>query len=228
MILAVPKETYPGERRVALAPASVPSLKKLGLDVALERGAGAAAGFPDRDYEEKGAHIAASRDELVASASLVAQVRSLASSASGPPPDLGWVRPQHVLVGFLDPIGAPEGVRALAERGATAFALDLIPRITRAQAMDALSSVATIIGYKAVLLAADRLPRLFPMMMTAGGTLAPAKVFVIGGGVAGLQAIATARRLGGVVEAYDVRRCVMYMVVFVWCVLVFVDLVCRG
>jgi NAD(P) transhydrogenase subunit alpha len=208
MIAAVPKETYPGERRVAVVPASLPALGKLGLEVVVEAGAGLAAGFPDQQYLEKGARLAASRAELLASASVVLQVRSLASSASGPPPDFGWLGPQHILVGFLDPIGAPAGVSALAERGATAFALDLIPRITRAQAMDALSSVATIIGYKAVLLAADRLPRLFPMMMTAGGTLAPAKVFVIGGGVAGLQAIATARRLGAVVEAYDVRPAV--------------------
>jgi NAD(P) transhydrogenase subunit alpha len=207
MLAAVPKETYPGERRVALVPASLPALVKLGLEVAVEPGAGLPAGFPDEEYKAKGARLLP-RAELLAAGGLVLQVRSLAASPSGPPPDLGWLKPAHTLVGFLDPIAAPAGVQALAERGATAFALDLIPRTTRAQAMDALSSVATIIGYKAVLLAADRLPRLFPMMMTAGGTLAPAKVFVIGGGVAGLQAIATARRLGAVVKAYDVRPAV--------------------
>jgi len=205
MIAGVPKESYPGERRVALIPASLPALAKLGLEVVVEPGAGDAAGFPDEAYREKGARIAGSRAELFETGRLLLQVRSFAASPSGPPPDLGPLNSGHVVVGFLDPIGAPGGVKTLAERGATAFALDLIPRTTRAQAMDALSSVATIIGYKAVLLAADTLPRMFPMLMTAGGTLTAAKVFVIGGGVAGLQAIATARRLGAVVEAYDIR-----------------------
>jgi NAD(P) transhydrogenase subunit alpha len=183
----------------------MPALQKLGLEVVIEAGAGVAAGFPDGDYREKGARIAATREEVFGAAGMILQVRSLASSRTGPPPRLDHVRSGQVVVGFLDPIGAPEGVRTLAERGATAFALDLIPRITRAQAMDALSSQATIIGYKAALLAADTLPRMFPMLMTAAGTLAPARVFVIGGGVAGLQAIATARRLGAVVEGYDIR-----------------------
>ena len=205
MIAGVPKESYPGERRVALIPASLPALAKLGLEVVVEPGAGDAAGFPDEAYREKGARIAGSRAELFETGRLLLQVRSFVASPGGPPPDLGPLNSGHVVVGFLDPIGAPGGVKTLAERGATAFALDLIPRTTRAQAMDALSSVATIIGYKAVLLAADTLPRMFPMLMTAGGTLTAAKVFVIGGGVAGLQAIATARRLGAVVEAYDIR-----------------------
>jgi NAD(P) transhydrogenase subunit alpha len=205
MIAGVPKETYPGERRVAVIPAALPSLVKLGLEVLVEKDAGLAAGFPDESYAEKGAKIAPTREEVFAASDAVLQVRSLASSPTAPPPKLDLVRPGQVLVGFLDPIGAPRGIQAVAERGATAFALDLIPRITRAQAMDALSSMATIIGYKAVLLAADTTPRMFPMLMTAGGTLAPARVFVIGAGVAGLQAIATARRLGAVVEAYDVR-----------------------
>jgi NAD(P) transhydrogenase subunit alpha len=208
MKAGVPKETFPGERRVAVIPAVLPALGKLGIDVIVEAGAGLAAGFPDEAYVEKGATVAATREEVFGRAEAILQVRSLASSRTAPPPNLGLVRKGQVVVGFLDPIGAPEGIQAVAERGATAFALDLIPRITRAQAMDALSSMATIIGYKAVLLAADTTPRMLPMLMTAGGTLTPARVFIIGAGVAGLQAIATARRLGAVVEAYDVRPAV--------------------
>ena len=204
MLAGVPKETFPGERRVAVIPAVLPALAQWGLEVLVESGAGEAAGFPDALYVEKGARLG-SRDDVFGTADAVLAVRSLASSHLAPPPDLSVLRGGQVVVGFLDPIGAPEGVKALADRGTTAFALDMIPRISRAQAMDALSSVATVIGYKAVLLAADTLPRMLPMMMTAGGTLSPAKLFVIGAGVAGLQAIATARRLGAVVEAYDVR-----------------------
>lgn len=208
MIVGIPKETYPGERRVAAIPAVLPALAKLGIEVLVEKDAGLAAGFPDEGYVEKGARIAPTRDAVFSAAETILQVRSLASSPTAPPPKLDLLRRGQVVVGFLDPIGAPQGIQAVAERGATAFALDLIPRITRAQSMDALSSMATIIGYKAVLLAADTTPRMFPMLMTAGGTLAPARVFVIGAGVAGLQAIATARRLGAVVEAYDVRPAV--------------------
>jgi NAD(P) transhydrogenase subunit alpha len=204
MLAGVPRETFPGERRVAAIPAVVPALAALGLEVLVEQGAGESAGFPDPLYVEKGARVVP-RAEVFGSADLLLAVRSLAASHIAPPPDLSAVRAGQVVVGFLDPIGAPEGVQALAQRGAVAFALDLIPRISRAQAMDALSSVATVIGYKAVLLAADTLPRMFPLMMTAGGTLAPARLLVIGAGVAGLQAIATARRLGAVVEAYDIR-----------------------
>jgi NAD(P) transhydrogenase subunit alpha len=204
MLAGVPTESFPGERRVALIPAVVPSLTALGLEVVVEHGAGEAAGFPDPLYAEKGARLA-TRAEVFGAADLVLAVRSLASSRIAAPPDLSPLRDGQAVVGFLDPIGAPEGVQALASRGVTAFALDLIPRISRAQAMDALSSVATVIGYKAVLLAADTLPRMFPLMMTAGGTLTPTRLFVIGAGVAGLQAIATARRLGAVVEAYDIR-----------------------
>jgi H+-translocating NAD(P) transhydrogenase subunit alpha len=203
MILGVPAETFPGERRVAVTPAVVPKLAELGLEVVIEAGAGEAAGFPDALYREKNARVVPRGEALAAE--MVVAVRSLASSHMAPPPDLSFLRPTQTVVGFLDPIGAPEGVKAIADRGVTAFALDLIPRISRAQAMDALSSQATVIGYKAVLLAADTLPRMFPLMMTAGGTLTPARVFVIGAGVAGLQAIATARRLGAVVEGYDIR-----------------------
>jgi NAD(P) transhydrogenase subunit alpha len=208
MLAGVPKETFPGERRVAVIPTVLPSLAKLGIELLVEADAGVAAGFPDETYVEKGARIASTREEVFASSSLILQVRSLASSPTAPPPNLDLLRRDQVVVGFLDPIGAPEGIKAVADRGVVAFALDLIPRITRAQSMDALSSMATIIGYKAVLLAADTTPRMVPMLMTAGGTLAPARVFVIGAGVAGLQAIATARRLGAVVEAYDVRPAV--------------------
>src|SRR5712691_11890101 len=207
MIAGVLKETAPGERRLAAVPPSVPLLAKSGLEVVIEAGAGEAAGFPDAAYTDKGARVLPSRQEVLAAARVLLQVRPLGDTHGGAPrvDDFGA---GHVVVGMLDPLGNPAGVQALAARGATAFALELIPRITRAQAMDVLSSSATITGYKAVLLAASALPQMFPMLMTAGGTLAPARVFVIGAGVAGLQAIATAKRLGAVVQAYDVRPAV--------------------
>jgi NAD(P) transhydrogenase subunit alpha len=202
MIVAVLKETLEGERRVALIPAALPPLVKLGLEIVVEAGAGDAAGFPDAAYVEKGARIVASRAEAIAAAEILLQVRPLRGGS------LAGIGARHVIVGFLDPLGAPQGLPPFAATGATAFALELLPRTTRAQAMDVLSSAATVVGYKAVLLAAGALPRMFPMMMTAGGTLTPARVFVIGGGVAGLQAIATAKRLGAIVQAYDVRPAV--------------------
>ena len=202
MIAGVLKETSPGERRVAVVPSAFPLLAKAGVEVVIESGAGVAAGFPDGAFKDKGARIAGSRAEVLEAARVLLQVRPLAGG--GPE----GVTRDHVLVGLLDPLGAPAGIQTLAARGVTAFALELIPRITRAQAMDVLSSAATITGYKAVLLAASALPQMFPMLMTAGGTLAPARVFVIGAGVAGLQAIATAKRLGAVVNAYDVRPAV--------------------
>ena len=189
-------------------PTALPFLAKAGLEVVLESGAGVAAGFPDSTFAEKGARVAASPSDVLGAARLVLQVRPLARAPDGkrvPPDGLGR---GHVLVGMLDPLGDPAGIQALAATGATAFALELIPRITRAQPMDVLSSAATVTGYKAVLLAANALGQMFPMLMTAGGTLAPARVLVIGAGVAGLQAIATARRLGAVVQAYDVRPAV--------------------
>jgi NAD(P) transhydrogenase subunit alpha len=206
MIVGVAKETWPGERRVALVPALVAGLKKAGLDVVLEAGAGERAGFPDAEYAAKGARLAA-REE-VAKADVILQVRSLSGRPDGPPPALDLVRRGQTVIGFLEPLAAPSGVAALNERGAAALAMELIPRITRAQSMDALSSTATVVGYKAVLLAAAALPRMFPMLMTAAGTVASAKVFVVGAGVAGLSAIATGRRLGATVEAYDVRPAV--------------------
>jgi NAD(P) transhydrogenase subunit alpha len=199
------KETWPGETRVAVVPGAVAALAKSGVEVVMEPGAGASAGFPDEEYQERGATFAP-RAQVLADATLVLAVRSFA--AGHDQEALSRLASRHVVVGFLEPLQRPEGVKALAARGATAFALELVPRITRAQSMDALSSTATVVGYKAVLLAADNLPRMIPMLMTAAGTVAPARVFVIGAGVAGLQAIATARRLGAVVEAYDVRPAV--------------------
>ena len=208
MIAGVLKETFPGERRVAVVPSAFPLLAKAGVEVVIESGAGVSAGFPDGAFKDKGARIAGSRAEVLEAARVLLQVRPLASAAGAESGGLEGVGRDHVLVGLLDPLGAPAGIQTVAARGITAFALELIPRITRAQAMDVLSSSATITGYKAVLLAANALPQLFPMLMTAGGTLAPARVFVIGAGVAGLQAIATAKRLGAVVQAYDVRPAV--------------------
>ena len=204
MIAAILKDTLAGEHRVAMIPASLAALAKLGIETVVETGAGAAAGFPDAAYVEKGARVVASRAEALKAADLLLQVRPL----RGPDSIFDGVSSRHATVGFMDPLAAPEGIRKFAARGGTAFALELLPRTTRAQAMDVLSSSATIVGYKAVLMAAAALPRMFPMMMTAGGTLTPARVFVIGGGVAGLQAIATAKRLGAVVQAYDVRPAV--------------------
>ena len=208
MNIAVAKETYPGERRVALVPASVAALKKLGGVVALESGAGAAAGFPDQAYFAVGATVVADRRQLFDGAEVLLQVRTLGANPTAGRGDLDLVHDGLVIIGTADPLGNPQAAKELADRGATLFAMELIPRITRAQSMDVLSSMATIAGYKAVLLAADRLPKMFPMMMTAAGTLTPAKVFVVGAGVAGLQAIASAKRLGAVVHAYDVRPAV--------------------
>jgi len=205
MKAGVLKETWPGETRTAVVPGTVSALVKAGVEVTIESGAGAAAGFPDSEYAEKGAAVA-SREQVLTDATLLLAVRSLAGGHDGAA--LGRLGRQHVVVGFLEPLQRPEGAKSLAATGVTAFALELVPRITRAQSMDALSSTATIVGYKAVLLAADALPRMIPMLMTAAGTVAPARVFVIGAGVAGLQAIATAKRLGAVVQAYDVRPAV--------------------
>jgi NAD(P) transhydrogenase subunit alpha len=204
MNFGVPKESYPGERRVALVPASLPVLAKIGARVVVERDAGREAGFPDSTYVEKGARIAG-RAEVFATADVVTMVRAAGANPTAGAADVAALGPAQVLIGFLDPLGSPDAARRLAATGATSFAVELVPRITRAQTMDALSSMATVAGYKAVLLAADHLPRLLPMLMTAAGTLKAARVLVIGAGVAGLQAIATARRLGAVVYGYDVR-----------------------
>jgi NAD(P) transhydrogenase subunit alpha len=208
MIVGTVTETFPGERRVAITPHSVPFLVKSGVEVLLESGAGVAAGFSDVSYRERGARLAPDRGTVFAEAGLVLQVRGLGANLERGRADLDLVRRGQALAGLVDPLGEPRASRELAERGVSLFAMELIPRITRAQSMDVLSSMATVAGYKAVLLAADRLPKMFPMLMTAAGTIAPARVFVVGVGVAGLQAIATARRLGAVVEAYDVRPAV--------------------
>ena len=208
MIIGVPKETYPGERRVALVPSSIPPLIKSGLRVQIEAKAGLAAGFNGDAYADAGAEVIDDREQIIRSADVLLQVRGLGANPHAGVADLQFMREGQVIIAPCDPLGNIEAVRQLAERGVTLFAMELIPRITRAQSMDVLSSMATIAGYKAVLLAADRLPKMFPLMMTAAGTLTPAKVFVIGAGVAGLQAIATSKRLGAVVHAYDVRPAV--------------------
>ncbi len=205
MKVSVLKETYPGEMRVALAPANVPQLAKIGVDVVVEAGAGAAAGYLDKQYQEKGATLAVDRAAAIADADLIAQVRSVGANPEAGQDDLAAFRSGQMVLGMSDPLGNPAAAAVMAEKGLTSFALELIPRTTRAQSMDVLSSMATIAGYRAVLLAAVELPKMFPMMTTAAGTLRPAKVFILGVGVAGLQAIATAKRLGGVVQAYDLR-----------------------
>ena len=203
MKIAVLKETFPGERRVALIPADIRHLQKAQFDVAVESGAGEAAGFADADYTAQGGTVAG-RDEIMA-ADVVVQVRCLGLNQTAGRDLLQRYREGQLVVGMCDPLGAPAAVAEMAATGVTAMALELIPRITRAQSMDILSSMATVAGYRAVLLAAVELPKMFPMLMTAAGTVTAARVFVIGAGVAGLQAIATARRLGAVVQAYDVR-----------------------
>ncbi len=205
MLIGVPKETFPEECRVALVPAGLASLKDKGLDVLVEAGAGQLAGYPDSAYEEKGARLAASRSEVFSSADAIVQVRTAGANPEKGSADLDLLRPDQILIGFAEPLTALETMKAMADLRVTCFALELLPRISRAQSMDALSSMATVSGYKAVLLAGNTSSRLFPMMMTAAGTIAPTRILVIGTGVAGLQAIATARRLGAVVEAYDIR-----------------------
>jgi NAD(P) transhydrogenase subunit alpha len=205
MIVGVPKEIYPGERRVALVPAVVPTLVRSGCEVLIEARAGEEAGFPDSAYAERGARVVPTREEVFRCAEAVVQVLCHGANDRTGARDLALLRPGQALFGFLRPLGSPQTVQEIAERGVTAFAVEFVPRTTRAQAMDVLSAMGTICGYKAVLVAAELLPRLFPMLMTAAGTITPARVLVIGAGVAGLQAIATARRLGAVVWAYDVR-----------------------
>jgi proton-translocating NAD(P)+ transhydrogenase subunit alpha len=205
MIVGVPRETYPGERRVALVPAAIPSLLKAGLEVVVEAGAGMAAGYRDEDYVSKGAKLLPGRAELFRIAGVITQVLAVGANDRTGEADLPLLRPDQYLIGFLRPYGKVETLQQLAATGVTSFSIELMPRTTRAQSMDALSSMATICGYKAVVIAADTLPRLFPMLTTAAGTITPARVLVLGAGVAGLQAIATARRLGAVASAYDVR-----------------------
>lgn len=203
VLVGVPRETYPGETRVALVPTVLPTLTKAGISVVVETGAGEAAGFPDDMFREHGATIGSRTD--VFGADVVVQVRTFGANPEAGRADLGLMRANQVIVGLADPLGEPAGVREVAERKASLFAMEFLPRISRAQSMDVLSSQATVAGYKAVLMAANLLPKTFPMMTTAAGTVPPVQVFVIGAGVAGLMAIATARRLGAVVQGYDVR-----------------------
>jgi NAD(P) transhydrogenase subunit alpha len=208
MIVGVLQETYPGEHRVALVPAVLPSLKKGGMDVIVESKAGEQAGYPDSAYIEKGATIASSRAQVFKEADCVVQVRLLGANLTEGQADLAGFRKGQMLIGMAEALTAPQSVQDLASREVTAFALELMPRITRAQSMDILSSMGTVAGYKAVLIAASSLPKMFPMLMTAAGTVTPAKVLIIGAGVAGLQAISVAKRLGAAVEAYDIRPAV--------------------
>lgn len=205
--VGVPRESCAGERRVALTPKACEALAKAKLQVIVERGAGQEAGFLDEDYVAKGAQLG-SRAEVFAAATVIVQAKTYGSNPDHGAEDLALLRPGQLLIGFGDPLTSTSQNAALASAGVSFFAMELVPRITRAQAMDALSSMASIAGYEAVLLAAAALPKIFPMMMTAAGTITPAKVLILGAGVAGLQAIATARRLGAVVSAYDLRSAV--------------------
>jgi len=208
MIVGVPVESYPQERRVALVPAVVPVLTKIGMRVLVEHGAGEKAGFPDTAYEQQAAKIAVDRPRLFSEADIIVRIHGMVANSPVRNADLDLLRSGQVVLGLLDPLANPESIRELAATGVTAFALELLPRVSRAQSMDVLSSMATVAGYKAVLLAAGLLQKMFPMMITAAGTITPSRVLVIGAGVAGLQAIATSRRLGAIVQAYDVRPAV--------------------
>jgi H+-translocating NAD(P) transhydrogenase subunit alpha len=206
--VGAPKETLPGEKRVALVPGVVGPLVKSGCTVHIEAGAGAASGYPDKEYADKGAVVVPDRRTLFAQSDVICQVYSYPANPDAGRADLMLFKKGQLVIGMADPLVAFQKVKELADRGVTAFGLELVPRITRAQSMDILSSMATIAGYKAVLIAAMQLPRMFPMLMTAAGTLKPARVLVMGAGVAGLQAIASAKRLGAVVSGYDVRSVV--------------------
>jgi NAD(P) transhydrogenase subunit alpha len=208
MTVGVPRESYPGERRVALVPSVVANLKKAGLDVVVEQNAGLEAGYPDAEYSARGAKVAADRAEVFRTADIIVQVLCYGSNDKTGKADVPLYRPDQLLIGFLRPLGQLDTIQDIARAGVASFAVELMPRVTRAQSMDVLSSMGTVCGYRAVLIAASTLPRLFPMMTTAAGTITPARVLVIGAGVAGLQAIATARRLGAVTSAYDLRPAV--------------------
>ena len=205
MIIGIPAEIKTAEKRVAMSPANVQSLTDKGVKVLFQTNAGDAAGYPDGLYTEAGATISADRAEIFAQADIILQVQSFGSNNENSEADLASLRSGQLVIGMMDPLASPQAAQAVAEKGATAIALELVPRISRAQSMDVLSSMATLAGYKAVLMGASAAPRIFPMLMTAAGTLQPARVLIMGVGVAGLQACATAKRLGAVVEAYDVR-----------------------
>lgn len=208
MVVGIPKETFPGEKRVAIIPANISALKKSGLEVVVETKAGEEAGYPDKEYTDKGAKIVDKRAEVFSAADIILQLRGYGANPDAGKADLDLMKEGQIIIAMLEPLSEPEKAAELAKRKVTAFAMELMPRITRAQSMDVLSSMANIAGYKAVILGAEALPKMFPMMMTAAGTIVAARVFVVGAGVAGLQAIATAKRLGAVVHAYDVRPAV--------------------
>jgi len=205
VIIGIPAEIKTAEKRVAMSPANVQSLTDNGVKILFQTNAGDAAGYPDGLYTEAGATISADRAEIFAQADIILQVQSFGSNNENSEADLASLRSGQLVIGMMDPLASPQAAQAVAEKGATAIALELVPRISRAQSMDVLSSMATLAGYKAVLMGASAAPRIFPMLMTAAGTLQPARVLIMGVGVAGLQACATAKRLGAVVEAYDVR-----------------------
>ncbi len=205
MIVGIPRELKPGEGRVAMTPANIQAWSKKGVEFIVESNAGEAAGFSDELYKNAGAAISSDRSDLFAKADIIAQVQSFGANDINGDDDLAHLKPGQLIAGMMDPLGSPATAEKLAKTGATAIAMELVPRISRAQSMDVLSSMATLAGYKAVLLGAGLAPRIMPMLMTAAGTLNPMRTFIMGVGVAGLQACATAKRLGGVVEAYDVR-----------------------
>jgi NAD(P) transhydrogenase subunit alpha len=205
VIIGIPAEIKTAEKRVAMSPANVQSLTDKGVKVLFQTNAGDAAGYPDTLYTEAGATISTDRAEIFAQADIILQVQSFGSNNENSEADLASLRSGQMVIGMMDPLASPQAAQAVADKGATAIALELVPRISRAQSMDVLSSMATLAGYKAVLMGASAAPRIFPMLMTAAGTLQPARVLIMGVGVAGLQACATAKRLGAVVEAYDVR-----------------------
>ena len=205
MIIAVTRELVTGEKRVSLCPDNVQLLIKAGAELWVEQSAGTQAGFSDEEYQTAGAKIISNRDELFAGAEIILQVQSFGSNTENAQQDLERLKPGQLVVGMMDPLAQPQAAQQVAETGASAIALEMVPRISRAQSMDVLSSMATLAGYRSVLLGAEAAPRILPMLMTAAGTLQPARVLIMGVGVAGLQACATAKRLGAVVEAYDVR-----------------------
>lgn len=205
MIIGITKELVEGEKRVAMCPANVQVFTDSGIEIQVQKGAGRAAGYMDSDYQAAGAKITEDRAQLFKVADILLQVQSFGSNTENYQQDLEMLRPDQLVIGMMDPLASPQAAQQVASTGATAIALELVPRISRAQSMDVLSSMATLAGYRSVLLGAEAAPRILPMLMTAAGTLQPARVLIMGVGVAGLQACATAKRLGAVVEAYDVR-----------------------
>jgi NAD(P) transhydrogenase subunit alpha len=205
VIIAVTRELVTGEKRVALCPDNAQSLIDAGATLWVEENAGADAGFSNDNYQTVGAKIISDRDEIFSGADIILQVQSFGSNTENSEQDLKRLKPKQIIIGMMDPLAQPQAASQVAKTGATAIALEMVPRISRAQSMDVLSSMATLAGYRSVLLGAEAAPRILPMLMTAAGTLQPARVLIMGVGVAGLQACATAKRLGAVVEAYDVR-----------------------